>query len=120
MIITSTATIPGRRIVVIRGRATGRAIAALAVLPAPDAGHGADLRSDLAALDRARAEARHRLGQAAAALGADAVVRVQLTSDALGTDALEVMATGTAVVLGPPIDDGSAGGPTADAGVAPR
>ena len=42
------------------------------------------------------------------------------TSDALGTDALEVMATGTAVVLGPPIDDGSAGGPTADAGVAPR
>jgi uncharacterized protein YbjQ (UPF0145 family) len=78
----------------------------------------AQLRDDLEALDRARDAAREVLVGAAEELGADAVVGLRFETTALGTDAIEVIASGTAVRVIRSVD-GVAGSPSPGEGYSP-
>ena len=103
MIITTTNTIDGRRIIDYRGIVVGEAIMGANVVRDVFASItdivGGRSGAYESKLQDARDTAMHELEARAAALGADAVVGVDLDYEVVGDSMLMVSASGTAVVL---------------------
>ena len=103
MIITTTPSIDGRRITAYRGIVTGEAILGANIIRDLFAGItdilGGRSGAYEAELDKARQTALREMEERAAALGADAVVGVDLDYEVIN-NMLMVSASGTAVSLG--------------------
>lgn len=103
MIITTTNTIDGRRIIDYRGIVVGEAIMGANVVRDVFASItdivGGRSGAYESKLEDARDTALGELEQRATALGADAVVGVDLDYEVVGQSMLMVSASGTAVVL---------------------
>jgi uncharacterized protein YbjQ (UPF0145 family) len=102
MIITTTADLPGRRIVrilglvrgnTIRARHLGRDIQAVLRNIA-----GGEIREYTKMLAESREQAIDRMSEEAEALGANAVVTVRFATSMVMTGAAEIMCYGTAVI----------------------
>jgi len=103
MIVTTTPSIEGRRITAYRGIVTGEAILGANIIRDLFAGItdilGGRSGAYEAELAKARQTALHEMEERAAALGADAVVGVDLDYEVIN-NMLMVSASGTAVSLG--------------------
>ena len=103
MIITTTPSLEGRRITDYRGIVVGEAIMGANVVRDFFAGItdivGGRSGAYESKLQDARETALQELGARAAALGADAVVGVDLDYEVVGDSMLMVSASGTAVTL---------------------
>ncbi len=106
-IVATTPTIPGYRIKKVLGIVTGVSPRTRGVLGRFIAGFetmfGGEIRAFTTEIEKARTEALERMKSKAMALGANAVVGVDLeTSDlGLGSGIVLISATGTAVVVEP-------------------
>lgn len=108
MLIVTTETIVGRRIVATLGQVVGLAIrtrgiegnimVGLASLPALN---GDSMGEFLASLAGTRATAIAQMADRATALGANAVLGLRFDAAAVGHDMGEVVAYGTAVIIEP-------------------
>lgn len=126
MIVVNTETIPGHRIVALRGMVQGNTIRAKHVGRDIAASLknivGGELKGYTELLTEARREAIRRMMAQAQQLGANAIVNVRFTTSAVTQGAAELYAYGTAVTVEPetaaaaeaPPDDAMAGF-TADA-----
>lgn len=101
MILVTTDEIPGRRIVAVVGFVRGNTIRArhlgkdvMAALKNLTGGEITDYTKMMA---ESREQALDRLIEDAAALGADAVVGIRITTNSMMTRAAEILAYGTAV-----------------------
>lgn len=107
MLIVTTPTIPGYRIVRVLGVVTGLTPRTRGVLGKFVAGIqsmvGGEVTAFTTELEKARMDALDRLRQKAVALGANAVVGVDLETSDIGLQAgiTVISATGTAVVVQP-------------------
>lgn len=107
IIVVTTPTIPGYRIKRMLGVVTGLSPRTRGMLGRFIAGietmFGGEVKAFTAEIEKARAEALERMKAKAAAMGANAVVGVDLeTSDlGLGAGIIVISATGTAVVIEP-------------------
>ncbi|MDA7425994.1 heavy metal-binding domain-containing protein [Thalassococcus lentus] len=103
MILTTTPSIEGRKIIDYRGIVVGEAIMGANVVRDFFAGItdivGGRSQAYESKLQDARDTAMRELEQRAAALGGDAVVGVDLDYEVVGDSMLMVSASGTAVVL---------------------
>ena len=103
MIVTTTPTIDGRRITAYRGIVTGEAILGANIFRDLFAGIRDIVGGRSAAYEQELAKARtlalHEMQERAAALGAEAVVGVDLDYEVIN-NMLMVSASGTAVSLG--------------------
>jgi len=103
MILVNTETIPGSRIVEVKGLVEGNTIRAKHL--GRDIGAafknlvGGEIQSYTQLLSEARSEALARMVTAAESLGANAVVNVRFTTSSVAAGAAELFAYGTAVVV---------------------
>jgi uncharacterized protein YbjQ (UPF0145 family) len=103
MILTTTETIEGRRIVETLGLVRGNTIRARHVGRDIMAGLrtlvGGEIKDYTVMLDQARDQALSRMVKQAEELGADAVVAIRFTTSQTMQSAAEILAFGTAVRL---------------------
>lgn len=103
MIVVNTETIPGRRIVEVRGIVQGNTVRAKHVGRDIAAGLknlvGGELKGYTELLTEARREALERMLAQARQLGANAVVNVRFSTSAVTQGAAELYAYGTAVIV---------------------
>lgn len=103
MIVTTTESIPGRDVREVLGVVSGNTIRSKNVGKDIGAGLkslvGGELRSYTAMLTEARDEAKERMIEAGAELGADAIVNMRFTTSQVAGGAAELLAYGTAVRL---------------------
>ena len=105
MILVNTETIPGTRIVQVRGLAQGNTVRAKHI--GRDFGAafknmiGGELKGYTELLTEARREAIERMVAQAEELGANAVVNVRFSTSAVTAGAAEIYAYGTAVIIEP-------------------
>ncbi len=102
MIVVNTETIPGMRIVEMKGLVQGNTVRAKHVGRDIAAGFknlvGGELKGYTELLTEARREALERMLAQARQLGANAVVNVRFSTSAVSAGAAEMYAYGTAVV----------------------
>lgn len=105
MILVNTETIPGQRIVDIKGLVQGNTIRAKHMGRDIAASFknlvGGEIRGYTELLTEARREAIERMMSQARELGANAIVNVRFTTSAVAAAAAEIYAYGTAVVVEP-------------------
>lgn len=105
MILVNTETIPGYRILEVKGLVQGNTIRAKHLGRDIAAGFknmfGGELSGYTELLTEARRQATERMLAQAHQLGANAVVNVRFTTSAITQGAAELYAYGTAVVVGP-------------------
>lgn len=105
MIIVTTEGIAGQRIVETKGEVFGLVVRSRGLGGNIMAGlrslKGGEITEYTEMLEEARRHAIDRLVQNAAAMGANAVVRMQFDSSELGQTMSEIVAYGTAVVIEP-------------------
>lgn len=105
MIVVNTETIPGMRIVALKGMVQGNTIRAKHIGRDIMAGLknivGGELKGYTELLTEARKQAMDRMLAQAEALGANAVVNVRFSTSAVTQGAAELYAYGTAVVAEP-------------------
>lgn len=103
MIITTTETIPQREIVEILGIARGSTVRAKSIASDFMAGLknivGGELNEYTKLQGDSREQALHRMTEDAERLGADAIVKVSITTSTIAQGASEILAYGTAVKL---------------------
>lgn len=103
VIITTTETIPGKKVTEILGVVKGNTIRARHVgrdiLASLKTVVGGEIKSYTALLTQAREEALKRMTDEARKINADAVVNVRLQTSEIMMQAAEVLAYGTAVKL---------------------
>ena len=104
MLLSTIETVPGREIAQYLGLVTGSVVSSKHFGKDFMAGMktlvGGEIKGYTEMLEDARRIALERLQAQAAALGADAIVGIRLTSSAVMAGAAEVTAYGTAVKLG--------------------
>ncbi len=105
MIVVNTETVPGYRIVELKGLVQGNTIRAKHLGRDIGAGFknlvGGELRAYTELMSEARREATERMLEQARQLGADAVVNVRFTTSQVAGGAAELYAYGTAVAVEP-------------------
>ncbi len=105
MIVVNTETIPGMRIVALKGMVQGNTIRAKHIGRDLMAGLknivGGELKGYTELLTESRREAMDRMLAQAEALGANAVVNVRFSTSAVTQGAAELYAYGTAVIAEP-------------------
>ena len=105
MILVNTETIPGMRIVQVKGIVQGNTVRAKHVGRDIAASFknivGGELKGYTELLTEARREALRRMIAQAEELGANAVVNVRFSTSAVTAGAAEIYAYGTAVVVAP-------------------
>ena len=105
MIVVNTETIPGMRIVALKGMVQGNTIRAKHIGRDIMAGLknivGGELKGYTELLTESRREAMDRMLAQAEALGANAVVNVRFSTSAVAQGAAELYAYGTAVIAEP-------------------
>ncbi len=105
MIVVNTETIPGMRIVALKGMVQGNTIRAKHIGRDLMAGLknivGGELKGYTELLTESRKQAMERMLAQAEALGANAVVNVRFSTSAVTQGAAELYAYGTAVVAEP-------------------
>ena len=105
MILVNTETIPGMRIVQVKGIVQGNTVRAKHVGRDIAASFknivGGELKGYTELLTEARREALRRMMAQAEELGANAVVNVRFSTSAVTAGAAEIYAYGTAVVVAP-------------------
>jgi len=105
MIVVNTETIPGMRIVALKGMVQGNTIRAKHIGRDIMAGLknivGGELKGYTELLTESRKQAMERMLAQAEALGANAVVNVRFSTSAVTQGAAELYAYGTAVVAEP-------------------
>ena len=103
IIITTTAEVPGKKIVSILGVVRGNTVRAKNIGRDIAAGFknlvGGEVRGYTDLLTQARDEAFNRMVNEAIDMGADAVVNVRFMTSAVSQGAAEILAYGTAVKL---------------------
>ena len=103
MIMSTADSVPGREIAETMGLVTGSTVRARHVGRDVLAGLKQIVGGEIGAyeklLQESRTQALARLEEAAAAMGADAVVALRLTTSAIAQGSAEVLAYGTAVKL---------------------
>ncbi|MBH28999.1 MAG: hypothetical protein CL520_02315 [Actinobacteria bacterium] len=101
MDITTTESLPGRRITAVKGVAVGSTVRTKNIGKDIGAGLkslvGGELKSYSDMLIEARAQAFSRMEVHAAELGADSVVNLRFMTSAVAAGASEILAYGTAV-----------------------
>ena len=101
MAVTTTESIPGRRITAIKGVALGSTVRSKNLGKDIGAGLkslvGGELKSYSHMLTEARSEALSRMEAHAAELGADSVVNLRFMTSAVAAGASEILAYATAV-----------------------
>ena len=104
MIVVNTESVPGYRIVELKGLVQGNTIRAKHLGSDIGAGLknlvGGEIRAYTELMSEARREATERMLEQARQLGADAVVNVRFTTSQVAGGAAELYAYGTAVVVG--------------------
>lgn len=104
MIVTTTDTIPRKKITEILGVARGSTVRSKHLGRDIAAGFksivGGELKGYTEMMSQAREEAYNRMVNDAQAKGADAVVNVRFMTSAITVQAAEILAYGTAVKLG--------------------
>lgn len=110
MIVVNTETVPGHRVVELKGLVQGNTIRAKHIGRDIGAGLknlvGGEIRAYTQLMSEARREATERMLEQATQLGADAVVNVRFTTSQVAGGAAELYAYGTAVVVEPAKNDG--------------
>ena len=105
MILVNTETIPGMRLVALKGLVQGNTVRAKHIGRDIMAGFknivGGELRGYTELLTEARGQALDRMMSQAEALGANAVVNVRFSTSAVTQGAAELYCYGTAVVAEP-------------------
>ncbi|MGN6360513.1 MAG: heavy metal-binding domain-containing protein [Thermomicrobiales bacterium] len=105
MIIVTTEGIAGQRIVETKGEVFGLVVRSRGlggnIMASLRSLKGGEITEYTQMLEEARRHAIDRLVQNAAAMGANAVVRMQFDSSELGQTMSEIVAYGTAVVVEP-------------------
>ena len=105
MDVTTTDSLPGRRITAVKGVALGSTVRSKNIGKDIGAGLksiiGGELKSYSDMLVEARAEALSRMEANAAELGADSVVSLRFMTSAVAAGASEILAYGTAVTTEP-------------------
>ena len=105
MIIVTTEGIAGQRIVETKGEVFGLVVRSRGlggnIMASLRSLKGGEITEYTEMLEEARRHAIDRLVQNAAAMGANAVVRMQFDSSELGQTMSEIVAYGTAVVVEP-------------------
>ena len=103
MIVTTTETVPGKKVTKVLGIAKGSTIRSKHVGKDIMAGLkgivGGELKGYTEMLNEAREEALERMKMDADCMGADAVINVRLMTSTVVAGAAEVLAYGTAVKL---------------------
>lgn len=103
MIITTANDVPGQTVTEVLGIAKGNTIRAKHIGKDIVAGLrnlvGGELKEYTEMITEAREEAMARMEREAAAMGADAIVGVRITTSQVATGAAEILAYGTAVKL---------------------
>jgi uncharacterized protein YbjQ (UPF0145 family) len=103
MIVVNTETVPGYRILELKGLVQGNTIRAKHLGRDIGAGFknlvGGELRAYTELMSEARREATERMLEQARQLGADAVVNVRFTTSQVAGGAAELYAYGTAVAV---------------------
>jgi len=103
MIITTANDIPGQTVTEVLGIVKGNTIRAKHIGKDIVAGLrnlvGGELKEYTEMITEAREEAMARMEREAAAMGADAIVGVRITTSQVATGAAEILAYGTAVKL---------------------
>ena len=103
MIIVNTESIPGKRIVEVKGLVQGNTVRAKHVGRDIAAGFknivGGELKGYTELLVESRQEAMSRMIEQATQLGANAIVNVRLATSSITSGAAELYAYGTAVVV---------------------
>ncbi len=103
MIVVNTETVPGRRIVELKGMVQGNTVRAKHVGRDIAAGLknliGGELKGYTELLTESRREATQRMMAQAEALGANAILNVRFSTSAVTAGASEIMAYGTAAVV---------------------
>ncbi len=103
MIIVNTESIPGKRIVEVKGLVQGNTVRAKHVGRDIAAGFknilGGELKGYTELLVESRQEAMSRMIEQATQLGANAIVNVRLATSSIASGAAELYAYGTAVVV---------------------
>lgn len=103
MIVVNTETVPGHRIVELKGLVQGNTIRAKHLGRDIGAGLknlvGGEIRAYTELMSEARREATERMLEQARQLGADAVVNVRFTTSQVAGGAAELYAYGTAVMI---------------------
>ena len=101
MKVTTTDSLPGRRITAVKGVAVGSTVRTKNIGKDIGAGLksivGGELKGYSAMLEEARAEALSRMEAHAAELGADSVVNLRFMTSAVAAGASEILAYATAV-----------------------
>lgn len=104
MMMSNTETIPGQSIVQMLGVVTGSTVRAKHIGKDILAGFknivGGELKGYTELLQEARAQALQRLVMEASSRGANAIVNIRFATSAIAGGAAELMAYGTAVVVG--------------------
>jgi len=104
MLMSNTETIPGQSIVQMLGVVTGSTVRAKHIGKDILAGFknivGGELKGYTELLQEARAQALQRLVMEANSRGANAIVNIRFATSAIAGGAAELMAYGTAVVVG--------------------
>ena len=105
MDITTTETLPGRRITSVKGVAVGSTIRTKHIGKDIGAGLkslvGGELKSYSDMLTEARAQALSRMEEQAVELGADALINLRFMTSSVASGASEILAYATAVTTGP-------------------
>lgn len=105
MLVVTTETIAHQRIVETKGEVFGVVVRSRGLGGNIMAGlrslAGGEIKEYTALLEEARRHAIDRMVQNAAAMGANAVIRMQFDSSEIGTTMSEIVAYGTAVVVQP-------------------
>ena len=105
MIIVNTESVAGYKITAVKGLVQGNTVRAKNVGRDLMAGLknlvGGELKGYTELLTESRQQAMNRMEAEAAALGANAIVNVRLTTSSVAAGAAELYAFGTAVVLTP-------------------
>ena len=103
MIVVNTETVPGRRIVELKGMGQGNTVRAKHAGRDIAAGLknliGGELKGYTELLTESRREATQRMMAQAEALGANAILNVRFSTSAVTAGASEIMAYGTAAVV---------------------
>ncbi len=104
MLMSNTETIPGQSIIQMMGVVTGSTVRAKHIGKDILAGFknivGGELKGYTELLQEARAQALQRLVMEAHSRGANAIVNIRFATSAIAGGAAELMAYGTAVVVG--------------------
>jgi uncharacterized protein YbjQ (UPF0145 family) len=105
MLVVTTETIAHQRIVETKGEVFGVVVRSRGLGGNIMAGlrslAGGEIKEYTALLEEARRHAIDRMVQNAAAMGANAVIRMQFDSSEIGSTMSEIVAYGTAVVVQP-------------------